>query len=203
MEYPFDIESDCGFFGVYRGWMSRDDADQLFTELKQTLNWQQPVVKMRGNVWRPERRICEVYDEGISPYRFPGSPEAREDWTPSLAMLLGDLRTLTGDERLNHALLNHYLTGASSLGYHSDSRRDLQPDTLIVGVVLGSGRDFLLKKIGTGTRAQKLFLDVGDVFVMDQGLQKHYQHSVPKRAKGRERISITYRATKVQSPRTT
>lgn len=198
MTHPFDIAEGQGLFTVYRGWLAPEDASDLFEQCKRELNWQQPVVKMPWKTYMPHREICEVYASDTSRYRFPGSPEQREEWTPWLQDLRDRLQALSGDAKLNHALLNHYLDGSSYLGYHADSRRDLQPATLIVGLVLGSGRDFLLKSIHGSAGTQKTFMNVGDVFVMDQTLQEHYEHSVPKRARGGERISITYRATKLK-----
>lgn len=83
---------------------------------------------------------------------------------------------------------NLYRDGNDYCPYHRD-----QYDSDVWTLSLGDTRDFLVKKDGVGTRAQKWTLKSGDLYYMAKSLHKNHRHSIPVR-KGRpaSRISIVF-----------
>ena len=101
-------------------------------------------------------------------------------------------------EKFNFVLINYYANGDQCIGYHSDDERDLDKFSSIVGVSLGSPRDFLLKPKNFITKNLpnpiKINLDHGSIILMKYPTNKHWTHSIPRRTNiNNPRISLTFR----------
>lgn len=92
-------------------------------------------------------------------------------------------------------LVNWYDDGESYIGYHSDDEKDLIKNSNIYCFSLGDERDFCLKSKETG-KVEKIKLRNNSLVIMCGTCQKSHKHSIPKRAKGNRRISITIRKFK-------
>ena len=104
-----------------------------------------------------------------------------------------------GKEIYNYCLLNHYMNGEDSMGYHADDEASLDLQTPIGSVSLGVTRNFDIrprKKNSSGKRSRvaRIALGDGDLLLMLPPMQRHYEHSIPveKRVMG-ERINLTFR----------
>jgi len=181
--------------------MAPVEAAELYETLKESLAWEPAVVRGFGRTHYPNRSVYAMADPDAIPYSFSGSRVVPHPWHAAVASLRTSLEKGLGLWGLNFALLNYYRDGSSSLGYHADDERDMQPGSPIVGVVLGYGRDFLIKAESDVAKSRhekpiKTFIGPGDVFVMEGATQKHYKHSVPRRVRAGPRISITFRRMK-------
>ena len=65
-------------------------------------------------------------------------------------------------------------------------------DTDVYTISLGSSRDLLIKQDGKGTKSEKIKLDSGDLYFMDERLHRNHTHSIPKRANSGRRISVVF-----------
>jgi alkylated DNA repair dioxygenase AlkB len=92
----------------------------------------------------------------------------------------------------NSCLLNEYRDGSEYIGYHSD-REAVDTDHLVATVSLGGPRDFHFKAYNKEIPTLTTVLNSGDLVLMSGTTQKLYKHSIPKRAHGNYRISLTYR----------
>ena len=89
------------------------------------------------------------------------------------------------------------------MGWHSDDEKLYGDRPVIASVSLGASRDFMVRPRGGREGPQwKFTLEDGDLLVMDGDMQRHFQHSVPrrKRAAGR-RINLTFRRVVHPDPR--
>eukprot|EP01034_Spumella_vulgaris_P012070 gene12070-15355_t len=96
----------------------------------------------------------------------------------------------------NNCLLNDYVDGSSSMGYHSDQTEDLEAGTGIAIVSLGSARELRFKNKADKTRVFGVLLEPGSLFYMDQAIQTEWLHALPADEDAGPRISLTFRKMK-------
>jgi len=149
-----------------------------------------------------KERACNVLNilQALLPWTtFTPSPKSRKVWRwdrPTGDPVIDGIFTELIFEVEKHCKVkvqggvfcNLYRDGNDYCPYHKD-----QYGCDVWTLSLGSTRDFLVKKDGTGTRAHSWTLKSGDLYYMDQSLHKDHRHSIPAR-KGRpgSRISIVF-----------
>lgn len=93
--------------------------------------------------------------------------------------------------------VNGYKHGRDHLGWHSDDSPEMDMDHPIATVSLGAEREiwFRRKDDASGQNVEKLMLGDGSVAIMGAGMQRDWQHRIPKSSDVNcgPRISLTYR----------
>ena len=86
---------------------------------------------------------------------------------------------------------------------HADDEAELGPAPVIASVSLGAERRFQLKpKVATPRSQCQILLKHGSVLVMDQHVQQHWLHQIPKdKTLSAPRINLTFR--QILSPQQT
>ena len=172
---------------VARGWIT--DADALYDHLLRTVAFEQREV-FRYDHAKPEPRLGAWFTPATAPH----------------PVLLDAQRTLQHryGVRFDGAGLAWYRDGADSIALHRD--RDLRwlDDTVVVLLVLGARRPFLIRPLtakydheapNRGAIAD-LAPGHGDLIVMGGATQTAWQHGVPKVAHRIDgRISVQWRWT--------
>ncbi|HMJ78809.1 MAG TPA: alpha-ketoglutarate-dependent dioxygenase AlkB [Iamia sp.] len=165
------------------GWLG--GADDLFTELVDTVRWRQREVAMYGDLVVEPRLTAWWGDEEQPDRRLESAP------APLLQTLLPALdgRYQRGFDAIG---LNLYRNGRDSVAWHGDRYERDRPATVVAVLSLGSPRRFLLRPVGGG--ASRAFeLHSGDLLVMGGTCQHTWQHCVPKVARAGPRMSATFR----------
>nr|WQM87195.1 alkylated DNA repair [Marseillevirus cajuinensis] len=135
-------------------------------------------------------------------YSFTGVKIPAKIWPPFLEKLALRLhRHLVENSVLeegapppNYVLVNKYVDGEHHIGWHSDKETDLMEGYPIVSVSLGARRDFCLRLVNNHKHKKTISLGNGDVLVMLPGMQKVWQHCLPKRKNVVEpRYNLTFR----------
>lgn len=93
----------------------------------------------------------------------------------------------------NNCLINYYENGKSKMGYHSDQIDSLAKNTGIVIISLGETRLLKFRNIEDKTIFKEFELTSGSLFYMNQEIQNHWQHSIPKSNTENPRMSLTFR----------
>ncbi|MEC4728536.1 alpha-ketoglutarate-dependent dioxygenase AlkB [Shewanella sp. D64] len=94
----------------------------------------------------------------------------------------------------NGVLVNHYVDGTQSMGWHSDDEPEIVSGSDIASLTLGASRDFFLRHKETLEKV-KLTLDSGDLLLMHWPMQQSWQHSLPKRmGVHKPRVNYTFRS---------
>lgn len=172
-----------------------DDTAELFKQLRDGVDWHQPILKVFGRSSPSPRLVCFVGDEGLS-YRYSGQTHRSAPWPKALLALRA---RLANDYHchFNCALLNYYRSGDDTMGWHSDDEAELGPAPLIASVSLGGCRDLRMRPkprgLASSEAAFNLALEDGSLLLMLPPIQRHWQHSLPRRAKRGGRINITFR----------
>lgn len=169
-----------------------DSAGQLLFEfLTRTLNWRQETLVLFGKRQKAPRLSCWMGDDGLS-YRYSNMTMEPEPWIPELKHLTQTINAFCA-QNFNSVLINLYRSGQDSNGWHADNEPELGQDPVIASLSLGGTRDFALKHRFDKNLKFKIALTHGSLLVMRQGMQTHWLHQVPKRAKAEPRINLTFR----------
>jgi alkylated DNA repair dioxygenase AlkB len=166
------------------------DAPAAFTELHDSLSWQQTEV-LRYDRYVPERRLgVGVHADATAMLRQTGMhlrSRFRVPFTGVAAIL--------------------YRNGEDFQGLHSDREMRWLDDTVIAIVVLGSRRPFVLRPrapggvpvervpAGSGQDDVVLTPGEGDMLIMGGACQREWLHGVPSASTDLPRISLTWRWT--------
>ena len=168
------------------------EAAGLFTELRETLPWQQEQLVIFGRE-RPVPRLVSWHGDPAARYAYSGVLHEPAPWTPALERIRERVQQLAGGS-FNSVLANLYRDGRDGMGWHSDDEPELGRNPLIASVSLGATRRFRLRHRRERTLTHALELTDGSVLVMAGPTQHHWQHSITKTARPvGPRINLTYR----------
>lgn len=122
------------------------------------------------------RATASFGDEGLI-YRYSGVTRIASPWSEELLEVREKLFSLTGT-RYNYVLVNHYPKGDSVIGLHSDSEKDLVPNSPIASVSIGAYRsmEFVLKE--DHKKKLDVILRSGSLLLMKGATQKYWLHRI-------------------------
>lgn len=152
---------------------------ELFQMFKHSVNWDN---RMRS------RKTASF---GVS-YDYSGITYPATEMPPELSQICDLIKTRVG-YRPNNCLLNYYLDGSSKMGFHSDSAQDLLAGTGVSILSLGQERDIAYKHKNNKELVYKYQLTGGTLLHMNDLVQQHWLHAIPKSSSNGERISLTFR----------
>ncbi|MBV6625765.1 MAG: alpha-ketoglutarate-dependent dioxygenase AlkB [Rivularia sp. (in: Bacteria)] len=93
----------------------------------------------------------------------------------------------------NNCLLNYYPDGNSSMGYHSDSAKELKIGTGVAIISLGCERYISFRSKADKEIKFQYLLASGILLYMDKAVQDNWMHAIPKQNSAGERISLSFR----------
>jgi alkylated DNA repair dioxygenase AlkB len=175
-----------------KDYYSEDHSNQLFLELRDTLEWKQDKIKMFGKVHNVPRLQAWYGDEGKS-YSYSGIKMIPTKWTDTLLAIKNELEKTSGAS-LNSVLANLYRNGNDSNGWHADDEKELGTNPVIVSLSLGESRKFKMKHKIDKKHKFDLELTHGSLLIMKGSTQHYWKHTISKTAQRKgERINLTYR----------
>lgn len=190
-----------------RDFLDQKTANKYFSILEDKLVYQ-PKEESQVTVYGKKHYIPRkqvAYGEPGLYYSFSGVKVPTKDWNEKDNIVCTVLRNIkhkvevfTG-KKFNFVLINRYADGNDNIGYHCDDEKELGDDASIIGVSLGSERDFKFKA-KKDFYPQKLESDLtmvlhhGSIVAMNDPTNKYWMHSIPKRSSVKKpRISLTFR----------
>jgi len=93
----------------------------------------------------------------------------------------------------NFALANWYRNGSDRMGWHADNEPELGVNPSVAILSFGASRDLRLRHNDNRKNTLSVRLNQGDLLVMTGATQHYWQHSLPARARAKDRISLTFR----------
>ncbi|MBW3635716.1 MAG: alpha-ketoglutarate-dependent dioxygenase AlkB [Armatimonadetes bacterium] len=94
----------------------------------------------------------------------------------------------------NNCLINNYVEGTSTMGFHADSIEELAPQTGVAIVSLGETRTLTFRRTQQREVRWECPLPQGSLLYMPPEVQLEWQHGVLKQAGAGQRLSLTFRA---------
>ncbi|HEY4337852.1 MAG TPA: alpha-ketoglutarate-dependent dioxygenase AlkB, partial [Puia sp.] len=102
----------------------------------------------------------------------------------------------------NRVLLNFYRDGSDSVAWHSDTLPADGKHHAVASVTFGDTRVFKVRaKANKKTSLLDIPLTHGSFLLMDETMQDHYEHHIPKTSKAiGPRINLTFRLSDSSKP---
>lgn len=185
---------DGGELLLFEEWLSPEEARGYEETLSCEVPWEQKAISMMGRkVMQP--RLVAWFGDPDAIYTYSGLRNVPLPWIPALLTIKARAEQDAGAE-FNSVLANLYRDGRDSMGFHSDSEKELGKDPVIASVSLGATRRFQLRYAGKkkGVPGRDIDLPGGSLLVMRGTTQHFWRHGVPKEggAVG-PRINLTFR----------
>ena len=179
----------------FPNFLSKKEASNLFTKLKETVPWQQDNIKVFGKTYA-QPRLTSLYANNEKPYSYSNITMYPHRFKDDLLDIKEKVEHLTEYE-FTTCLLNLYRNGKDSNGWHADDEKELGINPVIASISLGQERYFHLRYKEDKSLKHKILLAHGSLLLMKGETQHHWQHQIAKTArKIGERINLTFRIIK-------
>ena len=173
------------------GFISGEESGALIDQLQTSLQWEADQLIMFGKLVTTRRKVAWVGDPQCS-YTYSGIKRNPQSWTPELLSIKTKLEGFTQSE-FNSCLLNFYHDGADGMGWHSDDEKELDAQSPIASLSLGSTRKFAFRHKKEKSTIS-LFLENGSALIMNAPTQQFWQHALLKtKTVHTPRINLTFR----------
>lgn len=184
----YEVLNDLENYAVlYKGYF--DQYLDLINKLT-LINYDQNKIMMYGNEYNVPR--LEAWF-GDSSYTYTGLKLKPRKFPKWLVHLKHDVEQLCNSE-FNSVLVNKYRNGDDYVSWHQDNEVELGTDPIIASLSFGESRVFHLRSIEDNNLKKKIQLDNGDLFLMGRGIQKNWQHQLPKDMNSKNtRFNLTFR----------
>lgn len=156
--------------------------EQVFAELRQSVKWDERI------------RARKTASFGV-PYNYSQISYPAVAMPTMLDALCKRIETRLGFLP-NNCLLNYYLNGFSSMGFHSDENEQLVDGTGVAIISLGCARSIIYRHKRDKTVECTYILESGSLLYMSNELQEEWLHAIPKEVDAGERISLSFRLLK-------
>ena len=147
---------------------------------------------LKDNVeWDERMRARKTASFGVS-YDYSGITYTQTEMLPDLVPICEKINEEFGFYP-NNCLMNFYVDGNSSLGFHSDSSEELKDGTGVSIISLGAERDIHYKNKADKSLIVPYKLKSGALLYMGKDVQEEWLHAIPKDESAGARISLTFR----------
>ena len=172
-------------------WLKKIDSEFWFNILHRNISWEKPIVRVYGKNHLTPRETAFIASKGIT-YKYSGLQHVATGIPSWFKPLLERVNKFINTD-FNGCLLNYYRDGNDRMGWHSDDEPELDSNSPIASLSLGSTRDFILKNISNNLKF-KIALSDGDLLIMYPPCQTHWLHCLPvRKVISDPRINITFR----------
>lgn len=184
-----------GWIIFIENFLSQQEADVYFQELKANLIWQSSDIKIFGKTYQTPRLEAFYSEENLA-YSYSGKKLKINSFTEILNQLRTKIYTVFPENEkveFNCVLANLYRNGNDSNGWHADNEKELGKNPLIASLSFGESRIFDLKHNLSGEKL-KFNLNHGSLIIMGGEFQHFWKHQIAKSKKiEKPRINLTFR----------
>jgi len=164
-----------------------DEADRLFTALRDDIEWRQ-----EHAYGHPLPRLNAWFADAGLKYAYSGLSHLGSGWPEWLWAVKARVEAAAGTP-FNSLLLNRYRDGEDSIGFHTDAEPELGVNPAVATVSFGAERALVLRHRRSKEK-RVCPLAHGSILVMAGTSQHHWLHGMAKTNEPvGERISLTFR----------
>lgn len=176
----------------YPNFLSKEQADFLFKNLINNVDWNQEHINFMGKI-SPIPRLTYWYSKENKEYVYSGIKVVPVPYPEIIKRLNRLVEEKTGYE-FNSVLLNLYRNGEDKVSWHADDEKSLGNEINIASISIGAEREFQFKSKHNSNDKKEIMLTHGSLLVMHNPIQEHWLHQIPIRKKIKEpRINLTFR----------
>lgn len=175
--------------------LGEGEALRLYNLLLSELEFKAETYEFNGVQVTTKRKVAYHSEHS---YSYSGQTYQGKPWTPTLTLLRQMVKEKTGHD-FNAVLCNFYPEGSATMGWHTDSEKELGPDPVIASVSFGQKRTFAFrpkrsKSQKKPTQVCEYQLGGGDLLVMEKGTQPFFEHALLADKSAIEaRMNLTFR----------
>jgi alkylated DNA repair dioxygenase AlkB len=171
--------------------ISEEKSQLYFEQLKQSINWQNDVVKMYGKTIECKRQTAWMGEDYFE-YTYSGIVKRAELFTPLIIEIKNHIETVC-QEKFNSCLLNYYKDGDEGMSWHSDNEKTMGAEPVIASLSFGAARKFSFKHNESKEKID-LLLQNGSLIIMQGQTQEYWKHCLPQSSKIKSaRINLSFR----------
>ncbi len=176
----------------YSNFLKKDQADFLFNNLYDGLDWKQEKINFMGKV-SPIPRLTYWFSKENKEYTYSGIKVLPVPYSKVIQRLSDLVEEKSGYE-FNSVLLNLYRDGNDKVAWHADDEKSLTDTINIASVSIGAEREFQFKSKHNPEEKEEILLTHGSLLIMHDPVQQHWLHQIPVRKKvNKPRINLTFR----------
>jgi alkylated DNA repair dioxygenase AlkB len=186
-----ELQISDGHLTLLEGFYNAEEANELYTQLLESLEWKQGTIHLFGKT-HSTPRLEAFYAEKNLEYGYSGQQLKTKNFTPLLLQIKQKVEEASA-YTFNSVLVNYYRDGNDSNGWHADNEKELGKNPSIASLSFGTSRRFDLKHI---SKAEKLSIQLhsGSLLVMSGETQHFWKHQIAKSKKiTTGRINLTFR----------
>jgi alkylated DNA repair dioxygenase AlkB len=191
-----ELQISNGHLTLLEGFYNADEANEMYTQLLESLEWKQGTIHLFGKT-HSTPRLEAFYAEKNLEYGYSGQQLKTKNFTPLLLQIKQKLEEVSA-YTFNSVLVNYYRDGNDSNGWHADNEKELGENPTIASLSFGTSRRFDLKHI---SKAEKLSIQLhsGSLLVMSGETQHFWKHQIAKSKKiTTGRINLTFRTIRLR-----
>lgn len=178
---------------LYEEFISKEDADKIF-DLLSELEYTNTLKTEEGDTVTIPREMMYFGDEAVEyPYAnliLNGSSWKDIDF---LTDLKNKIESKTYN-KYNGVLINNYRDGSDTIGWHSDSEKQLGDRPTIASLNFGAERIFKFRKKEDKSIKNEFLLKNGSLFIMKDDCQEKWLHSIRRDSSIKTpRFNLTFR----------
>ncbi len=191
-QFPSENILPCNGAAIYyEAVFSAAESGFYYNQFLTEIAWKNDEVVIYGKKIVTHRKMAWYADDDLS-YTYSGIERRAMPFTKNLCGVKKIVENITG-ATYNSCLLNLYHNGTEGMGWHSDDEKMLKNSAAIASVSFGAARRFLFRHKKT-REIISLTLQSGSVLLMQNEIQQHWQHSLPKTTTvPTPRINLTFR----------
>lgn len=189
---PIELPLQGGQLTLHTTFCDASEARALYAALADLPGWRQDSIVLFGKRY-PLPRLHRWFANSGQSYQWSGLRMVAEQF-PEVLDSVRERLTAVANAGFNTALGNLYRGGSDSVGWHSDDEPELGPEPCIASLSLGAERQFFLRRKDNHRERLALTLPHGSLLVMSGGVQRYWQHCIPKARRAvAPRINLTFR----------
>ena len=187
-----ELDKQGSFVKYYPNFLNNKDANNLLDSLLNEIQWDDNTKVVYGKLTK-FNRMSSFYSRSGIKYNFSSRSFSGHRFTDKMKEIMSNVEQSHGYD-FNCILFNLYNNGNDSISWHADNEKELGSAPVVGTLSLGQKRPFLLRNNDNHKIKHEFELGGGSLMIMDGNTQKYWEHSVPKRAKLKnKRLSITFR----------
>lgn len=188
----YHVQTDKSQCYTYDNYLPDEYSEYLFSECQKLTLLKNPPIKIFGKVCYQKRSVG-FFSNVSQGYKYSGQMLKSQPLPPSLLNLMESVNESLETD-FNGILINLYSDGNDSIGFHSDSEKDLAKNGEVASITLGQGRTFKIRSKSANIPEISLQTHDGQLLVMAGNFQKEFTHGIPAETHvDKPRYSLTFR----------
>ena len=188
----YHIQTPTSYCFTFDAYVDDQSANILLNECQTLHLLKNSPIKIFGRICYQKRSVG-FFSDSSSGYKYSGQILTSQKLPDFLKELLINVNSSLETD-FNGILVNLYSDGNDSIGFHSDSEKDLAKNGMVASISLGTSRTFRIRAKNGNMPEKSISTQHGQLLVMGGMFQKEFTHGINAEPSiTTPRISLTFR----------